>query len=163
MPNTYTRIASNVLSSSTSSVTFSAIPSTYTDLVLKATISTNVGFGDASLRLNSVTSTFYSITNVRGDGATVATSNTSNTNSTSLFYAVCDKFSNIELYFPNYTSSANKPFFYFCAAEAKNTEAWVNAQANLARISSAITSIQIFTVDSFISGSSFYLYGIKNS
>ena len=35
MPATYTLIASNTLSSAAASVTFSAIPATYTDLVLR--------------------------------------------------------------------------------------------------------------------------------
>ena len=38
MPSTYTLISSNVLASSAASVTFSAIPSTYTDLVVRASI-----------------------------------------------------------------------------------------------------------------------------
>jgi hypothetical protein len=35
MANTYTLIASNTLGASAASVTFSAIPSTYTDLVVR--------------------------------------------------------------------------------------------------------------------------------
>jgi hypothetical protein len=74
MANTYTLIESQVLGSSAASVTFSAIPATYTDLVLRVSARTDAD--DTSLITFNGTTTGYSITRLNGNGAT-ATSNRS--------------------------------------------------------------------------------------
>jgi len=71
MPNTYTLISSNVLSSTAASVTFSSIPATFTDLVLRASIRGNgtqtpdVGV----LNINSNGASNFSSTYLRGTGS----------------------------------------------------------------------------------------------
>ena len=105
MANTYTLIASNTLSSSAASVTFSAIPGTYTDLVLR--ISTRVdraitGSHNCQLTINGSSTSDYSSIALNGYGvsvdssiqssatfirtATAADSNTANTFSSNEFY-----------------------------------------------------------------------------
>jgi len=72
---TYTLINSNTLGSAASSVTFSSIPSTYTDLVLVVSNITNASSTNSVfLRFNSDTATNYSSTFLEGNG-TSATSN----------------------------------------------------------------------------------------
>jgi hypothetical protein len=68
--NTYTQIASTTLGSAASSVTFSSIPSTYTDLVL---VFNGVSSADADFRLqfNGDTASNYSNTYINGNGSTV--------------------------------------------------------------------------------------------
>ena len=68
---TYEPIATTTLSSNQSTVTFSSIPSTYTDLVViaNATLSTGVGFG---IYFNSDTGSNYSFMYVYGDGTNAA-------------------------------------------------------------------------------------------
>jgi hypothetical protein len=68
MANTYTLISSNVLSSSAASVTFSAIPATFTDLVLKVNArgSDTGNYLSIQLRFNGDTATNYSRTAIYG-------------------------------------------------------------------------------------------------
>jgi hypothetical protein len=172
MPSTYTLISSNVLSSSAASVTFSAIPDTYTDLVLKISYRNDAGGVAAAMtaRFNSNTGTIYSRTRLYGNGSTVGSSrgtlNYFNYNlSVNASGATSNTFSSAELYIPNYTSSTNKPVFFDTATEDNATEAYRSVFAALFVNTTAISSIQINPVDSgtIQSGSSFYLYGIKNS
>jgi hypothetical protein len=74
-------------------------------------------------------------------------------------------FSNGEMYIPNYASSNSKVASSFSATEDNSTGgAVISATAALEATSTAITSLLIFAgYGSFVAGSSFYLYGIKNS
>ncbi len=77
MPATYTLINSNVLTSSAASVTFSAIPATYTDLVIRCSGRSDSSFSavlDLYLSFNGSTAT-YSRTQIRGYGSTADSSN----------------------------------------------------------------------------------------
>ena len=169
MPSTYTLISSNVLSSGAASVTFSAIPSTYTDLVLKLSVRSLYSdvFDVLQTTLNGSTANF-SGTRINGNGAAASSNTTANLNTITYGNAATsttNTFSNIEVYFPSYTASQNKPFSAFTAHENNNTTAYLQAAANLWSNTAAINSIQISTSSSsnFAIGSSFYLYGIKNS
>jgi hypothetical protein len=173
MANTYSLISSNVLSSSAASVTFSAIPSTYTDLVLRMSLRGSNGgqiYDDIEYRFNS-TNNNYSGTRLTGDGAAAASSRTSNATNLRIPYfgagstSTTSTFSSAELYIPNYNSADKKPFGGFGAGENNNATAYMNGIAALWGNTAAINEIQIFTYTSanFVSGSSFYLYGIKNS
>ena len=172
MPSTYTLIASNVLSGTTSSVTFSSIPATYTDLILRISSRISVGAIDwpLSLRFNGDTATNYSNTNLYWSGpssarfsnqtsATRVLGSTGNT-------ATANTFGSIEIYIPSYTASQNKPLSSFGAPETNGTtfDDGTQAYVGLWRNTAAVTSILISQDGSgFVSGSSFYLYGIKNS
>ena len=171
MANTYTLISSNVLGSDTASVTFSAIPATYTDLVLRASVRASVSTQyEIQLRPNSIT-TNYSYTRILGTGAAISSSRSSFGTE---FYgtgvvpssSTANTFSSIEFYLPNYASSDFKLASQFGVSEnnAASTDTWIAAHANLNRNTAAITSLLVFPLTgNFVSGSSFYLYGIKNS
>jgi hypothetical protein len=171
MPNTYTLISSNVLTSSAASVTFSSIPSTYTDLVLKISARGDgaTNFENCTLRFNGDTAANYSMTWMTGDGATATSTRSIATNEAWLRYvdaasATASTFGSVEVYLPNYTSSNKKPFSSIAAQENNTTTAYINATALCWQLTNAITSILIdLDGGSFVSGSSFYLYGIKNS
>jgi hypothetical protein len=168
MANTYTLISSNVLTSTTASVTFSAIPSTYTDLVLKVSNRTNdTGVGNGFTLTYNGSSSNYSSTSIYADGSTVE----SNRGTTSGMMWVdgstetSNTFASVELYVPNYAGSTIKPSSNFAAME-NNAAAttYIGAQARLWSDTAAITSMTLTpNVGSWVSGSSFYLYGIKNS
>ena len=174
MPATYTLISSNVLSSSAASVTFSAIPATYTDLVLRVSARSDNGSVSDGLNMtfNGVGGTSYSRTMLRGNG-TDATSNI--TSSTSSFQsapnglvgnnATSNTFGSIEIYIPSYVVSQNKPISYFGAGEENATTAFMGVYAGLFSNTSAIASIVCSPVNgsNLLSGSSFYLYGISNA
>jgi len=70
MAITYEPIQTQTLSTAATTVTFSSIPSTYTDLVL---VSSLYGTGDANIfiRLNSDTGTNYSVTHLTSNGASL--------------------------------------------------------------------------------------------
>jgi hypothetical protein len=174
MPSTYTLISSNVLGSPAASITFSAIPGTYTDLVLRISARTDRASQNNSFigikPFNSDTASNYSTTRIYGDGSTVQSGLSSSANYAAIAYipattATGSTFGSVEVYIPSYTASQNKAFSSDAAHENNATLAYRSAFASLWRNTDAITSITIDTLaqGNFISGSSFYLYGIKNS
>ena len=175
MPSTYTLISSNVLTSSAASVTFSAIPSTYKDLEVRFSARTDDTSWAAYcwVTVNGA-STNFSETYLRGNSATATSGRDS---AQSSWYQVrlngansdANTFGSASIYFPSYTASQNKPVSIISTNEGNtSTSGYVvmTATAALWSNTSAITSI---TIDAstggtnFVSGSSFYLYGIKNS
>ena len=173
MPATYTLISSNVLTTSAASVTFSAIPATYTDLVLRISARKDGGGNTFKVQFNSDTATNYSNTVLTGNSS--AASSTRNTSQVyvrvfganeSTFTA--NSFGSSEVYIPSYTVSQNKPIGNFGVSEnnsAAADAAFINATAGLWQNTAAITSIVITdpAAGNFVSGSSFYLYGISNA
>jgi hypothetical protein len=174
MATTYQLISSQTLASSAASVTFSAIPSTYTDLVLKTSLrsskSTNY-WSSIYLRVNGSSSAVYSYTELRGTGTGRDSVNADN--QTQILYrqsadgdlAPANTFSNNEFYFPQYAGSAYKVVSSFDAQENNSTDAYLVASAGLISATAAITSITISEESAYnwLAGSSFYLYGISNA
>lgn len=78
MPATYEPIATTTLGSAASTITFSSIPATYTDLrlVIVGTSTNNNGY--TGITFNSDTATNYSDTAVYGQGTTTISSRRSN-------------------------------------------------------------------------------------
>lgn len=173
MANTYTLISSNVLSASAASVTFSSIPSTYTDLVLRMSVRTDRASQPTDgLRgtLNNDTTSNYSNTYLEGSGSAASSSATGTF--TRLWLGNCNAststtstFSSVEFYLPSYAGSTAKPASTFLAQENNATAATLDVVANLGLSTSAVNRIDISssTASNFVSGSSFYLYGIKNA
>jgi hypothetical protein len=171
MPSTYTLISSNTLTTATNSVTFSAIPSTFTDLVVRFAIRADASStpdDTVSIRLNGLTTSIYSDTNITGNGSTVTSTRTNNQNrNTALMNGggtTANTFNNGELYITNYNGSLNKTLSGFYVQENNATSATILSSGHLSRLTSAITSIAFSSATrNFVAGSSFYLYGIKNS
>ena len=185
MANTYTLIGSTTATSGTS-LTFSSIPQTYTDLVLyisaRTTYSGGGGGVSGAISFNSNTTSYtakgilgYAATSLAGDNTTTTTMGgvtggflrgiaNSSWNSTST-----NMYGNSTIYFPNYTSSAYKSFFLDGVVEdntsgGSTTVNQIQMSANIWSNTAAITSITIgMEVGTFVSPSTFYLYGIKNS
>ena len=172
MPTTFTLIQTvTVGSGGAATISFSSIPQTYTDLVLKlsARSSTASNVVDSPfVDFNGVT-TNQSARWVRTvDGSTVASQTDTRTY---LPFSVCrdgataSVFGNGELYIPNYAGSTNKSFSVDGVAENNATAAGLGLTANLWSNTAAITSITL-TLSSggnFMQHSSASLYGIKNS
>lgn len=176
MPTTYILISSNVLSGNTANVTFSSIPATYTDLILLMSIRTErVSDRDQiAIRFNGDTSSIYSATwmGINGTSGNTAYSSRETTfNRGRIGYAVgstntANTFANVEMYLPSYLSTTSKQYSGFSAPENNAlTGAWLDANASLYNNTSAISSMLIYSANSanLTAGSSFYLYGIKNS
>ena len=175
MPDTFVKIASvTVGSGGASSIDFTSIPSTYTDLCLKMSTRTTRSTGNANItmvRFNSNTSG-YTFRVLLGDG-----SSPSSFNQTALFtdagfggYGDQDNnttstFSSHELYVPNYAGSNNKSFSIDAVQENNATTGLASMAANLWSNTAAITSITLSPFEGFNykQYSTAVLYGIKNS
>lgn len=173
MATTYTAIASQILSTTAASVTFSSIPGTYTDLVLKVSSRTNGATTSQSVTINfngSVTG--YSLTWIVADGGTTpASARYSSIGQSYPFYsdsasATTNTFGSADIYIPNYTAAINKAISSISATENNATgsgTAYLHATGSLWQNTAAITSIVLAPgAGSFISGSRFDLYGITH-
>jgi hypothetical protein len=172
MANTYTLIEAKTLTATTASVTFSAIPATYTDLVLKVSMRVSAGFTSGwSIQLDS-TSSVYSNTILYGNGSSAS----SYGNSAIAYFSealwvigasgTANTFSNGEIYIPNYALSGKKQISTFSASENNSTSANIGTVANLYDSATAVTTIKIYdpiNSRNLLTDSSFYLYGIKSS
>jgi hypothetical protein len=172
---TYTLISSQVLGSSAASVTFSSIPSTYKDLVLKTSIRTDYAstIDYLFMTINGDTSAKYSWTRLQGNGSAATSGRQAASAPTpasgTIYFGFLDgntttsnTFANGEIYIPNYTSTTSKQISTYSATENNATQAFIDAFANLYTGTSAISSLllQPQSGNNFVSGSSFYLYGI---
>ena len=157
MAATYEPIATQTLTSSQSSVSFTSIPSTYTDLVLvfngEGTTDDNVVF-----RFNSDSGSNYSNTRLSNNGNTPESAGFSN-----------DTW--IRYDYRNYLSTARNTTIYYLM-NYSNTNTYktvlirnnkgasaIDAAIGLWRSTSAISSIYLGAP--YASGSTFTLYGIK--
>lgn len=158
-----------VPSGGASSVTFTSIPQSYTDLVVKLSTRTDQGSGPdyVYLQFNGNTSTSnYQGIFLRGNGSTVASS--SNTAEGKIRAAItttsgetASTFSNCEIYIPNYTSSNNKSTSSDWVPENNATATFMGITAGLWTQTSAITSINLAPSSGlFVQYSTFYLYGV---
>jgi hypothetical protein len=172
MPSTYTLISSTVLSSSAASVTFSAIPATYTDLTIRASTQSTADTVSDTFRItfNAITSGYSSTSIGTSDSTSVFSARLSaQALSDNALVTAGNTGLNIfgftEIYIPSYLVSQNKPFSVSGTGENNDVVARSATFAGLLSNTAAITSIKIEpgSTFSFVSGSSFYLYGIKNS
>jgi len=173
MANTYTLINSvTVGSGGASSVTFSSIPQTYTDL--KIVISARDARSDAAVsninfNFNNVgAGTNYSGNYIYGSGSGVTASTAGISGGAVAFGTAAintaNTFGNAEVYIPNYTSSNYKSLSSDSVSENNATAGYDLLLAGLWSNTSAINSIIITPLYSpFAEYSTFYLYGIKNS
>ena len=164
MANTYTLISSvTVGSGGAGTIVLSSIPSTYTDLLLKVSISTSAAF----IKFNTDTNTAnYSAKVLRGIGATASSVDNgvwgyylfSGYNTTS------PVFTSHDIYIPNYASSNQKSGSIDSVAEENATTAYVTLIAGLWSGTSAINQITLDGGGSnFGQYSTAYLYGISNA
>ena len=170
MANTFTKIATvTVGSGGASSIAFSSIGSTYTDLCIKLSARASSTSGndtwDLVFKLNT-TSTISSKV-VRGDGSATA----SNSITDRILRAIVPSdytasvFSNVDIYIPNYTSSNNKSWSVDHVLENNATGTGMGLTAGLTSITAAITDITLTVTNgyNFVQYSTATLYGIKNS
>ena len=173
MANTYTLISGSLLSSTTASVTFSSIPQTYTDLLVKTCVRTsrsNFIVSTFEFQLNGDSTGIYSLNYLSGSGTALSASNAQDQTASQIVYtaantATANTFGSSEIYFPSYTNSAKKLTSSSSTGENNATASYLGITSHIAQLTSAINSIRFFSNSgyNFLTGSSFYLYGIKNS
>jgi hypothetical protein len=171
MANTFFKIASvTVGSGGAASMTFSSIPATYTDLLIKASVRSDKAsaFNDLAVKFNASTSS-YTNKLVYGDGSSAASylNNYANKGYMTTMNAASttsDTFTSAEIYIPNYTNANNKSFNNDGVTENNATSSYAILNAGLWSNTNAITSIELLTAsDNFVQYSTATLYGIKNS
>lgn len=173
MPNTYTLIQTITLGSSASSMTFSSIPQTFTDLILKLSIRNDTGasYNNVHLSFNGVPSgTSYSDKSIYTVGTSTGSLGHNGANQLWLSASpsasnTANTFSNSECIIPNYTGSGYKSVLSQGVTEANTTSngtVYNNIMCGISTNTAAITSL-VLTSDasSFVTGSSVSLYGIK--
>ena len=166
MPNTYTLIASSTVTGATaSSIDFSSIPQTYTDLVVKLSVRPDSA-DSIAIKFNGST-TGYTSKNLEGGGSGTPTSSTSPASGRYINYALlttASTFTNGEVYIPNYTSANYKSAQADAVGEANATTTYADLNAILWSNTAAINQITLYFVSqSLVTNSTAYLYGIKNS
>jgi hypothetical protein len=167
MPVTYEPIATTTLGTAASSVTFSSIPATYTDLIcivnaqlVSGATSTNlIGF------LNNDTGNNYSWTRLFGDGSSAASDRASNYGSMILaaagFLSAANP-TNYIIQINNYANTTtNKTVLNRANLGSNGTDVIVNLWRNTAAITTLKLQTQIS--NNMIAGSTFTLYGIKSA
>lgn len=163
MPATYEPIATTTLGSAASSITFSSIASSWTDLRLVlaglATADLNAHF-----RFNSDTGSNYSYTYVYGDGSAAASGVLSNFTRIQPYDSVYSSTpSLITLDVFSYAGSTFKTSL-MTQSNDKNGSGTVSRTVGLWRSTSAITSCSITaSTSTFNTGTTATLYGIKNA
>jgi len=158
MPSTYEPIATQTLGSSAASVTFSSIPSTYTDLVIVVAGTLTPGADNVCLQFNGDTGSNYSVVTLLGDGSSASSFRTNNTSNCGRD-AMSNIQSNVVYNINNYSNSTT---YKTVLGRSSATDYGTRTSASMWRNTASITSIVIFpTGYSFNTGTVLSIYGIK--
>jgi len=169
MANTYTLIASTTVGAGgASSIDFTSIPATYTDLLIKFSARTDGADVVTQAYFNGdMTASNYSARQIYGDGATVTSASNAAPNAvySTRSTDTANTFANSEFYIPNYTSSNKKSGSADNVEENNGATTYASLIATLWNGTSAITSIKLQprTAANYVQYTTAYLYGIKNS
>ena len=169
MANTFVKIQTvTVGSGGASTIDFTSIPQTYTDLQILVSVRNDGAANSRNLyyKING-SSTSYSNKVLSGNGSAA-----SSFTDTVAMYAgdfpaansTASVFGNAQIYIPNYVSANYKSASSDGVSENNGTEAYQRLSASLWSNTSAITSISIYAnAGNFVQYSTATLYGIKSS
>ena len=169
MANTFQLIASSTVGSGgASSIDFTSIPSTYTDLCVMASVrfaNSYIAQGLAvkfnTLTTNQTIKILYGTGSAAGSYPETTIFGNANANS-----STANTFGNFQMYIPNYAGSTNKSLSIDAVTENNATAAESNLVAGLWSASAAINAISLYNygnATTLMQYSTAYLYGIKNS
>jgi hypothetical protein len=171
MADTFVKIASVAVGAGgASTLGFTSIPSSYTDLCVKISargtvnaggtdhwIDTSIGFNGAGSNVSITNRVLYGLGNTAGSTSGTTTSG----GATTAADATASTFSNTEIYIPNYAGSANKSFSIDIVTEDNQTKSLAFLLAGLWSNTAAITSITLYpATGNFAQYSTATLYGI---
>ncbi len=167
MASTYEKIQTTTIGTATDIVDFTSIPATYTDLVIVMNASATDGASGAYMRFNSDTGNNYNIAELYGTGSSDAGQ------SDHLRSNIIITFSN-DLGGPTITQAATinimsyaQTTYHKCVIMNSGTPSnssfpGVSYYGNVWNNTGAINAVRIYTnASTFVSGSTFSLYGIK--
>jgi hypothetical protein len=147
-----------------SGITFSSIPSSFTDLYVvtstRDTFNNGQTWVNVGLTFNGV-GTGYTSRTLYGDGSSAASlSESSITFRHEGAGQTANTFSSTQFYIPNYAGSTNKSLSIDAVTENNNTTSWQGITAALFSNTAAITSMTFTPNTLFAQFSTAYLYGI---
>jgi hypothetical protein len=157
--NTYESIATQTLGSNTATVTFSSIPSTYTDLVLVVVVKNSSTLNNGRFFFNNDTSALYSGTYIQGNGSAASSGRVSGVNSCYTQEISTTDWTTININIMNYSNTTTfKTSLIRGGTASDRTAAWVD----LYRSTNAISRLDFETFGgNLVAGSTFSLYGIR--
>jgi hypothetical protein len=160
--STYTPIATQTLGSGQTSVTFSSIPATYTDLVVISNMAFTTSSLDFRLQVGTGsidTGSNYSSTHLIGTG-TAASSDRNNATTYIAGYRAVGGGTNLQTAIHNIQNYANTTTKKAILYRVNDSSAEILAGVALWNIATAIDTIKLAPTGTFASGSTFTLYGI---
>lgn len=174
MANNFQLISSSTVGSGGStSIDFTSIPSTYTDLCIKVSARSDTSdITDLAMRLNGDTASNYFYLELTGN-ASSASSGSGNPSRLNTILpgntnVTANIFNNVEIYITNYASSNQKTISTDAVTENNSTSTNVQQRLQAWRWSgtSAITSVSLYPPAvgvKFLQYTTAYLYGISKS
>ena len=168
MPDTvtYTPIATNTLSSSAASVTFSSISQSYTDLVAVIQHKSVVTVSGLMCQVGAstvITAASYGVTSMYGNGSTASSSRDTARTNMSFSRNNGDDNSDFQFTTINFMNYANSTTYKTAISRLSNAAQEAEATVNLLRNTTNIDIITFFLSGTgllFDTGSTFTLYGI---
>ena len=162
MPKTYEPIATTTATGSSTVISFTSIPQTYTDLIVIFT-----GFattGNFYVRVNSDTSSIYSQTQLRGNGSVAGSSRETAQQNVYIGDFIADPISAISNAVMHFNNYANTTTFKTFLLRGNNVAKFTDLTVGLWRSTAAITGISVHSSGAnFNSTSVATLYGIKGA
>lgn len=160
MASTYEKISTTTLGSAASTITFSSIPATYTDIVLIFNgLRTSSGDLDLQLRFNSDTGSNYSDSELRSWANNIGASRNSNATFIRLGVLTADR-GILNTHIMNYSNTTTYKTV-ISRQDSVNTAYGMNMKACLWRSTSAINSITLgASAGNFETGATATIYGI---
>lgn len=161
MAITYEPLATTTLGSATATVTFSSIPSTYTDLVLIATVKLTTDNTDRLiLQFNNDTSNNYSTTFLYVENSTVLSGRMTNVNEMRFYNQSTANFYPNIIHIMDYVNNTT-----YKTAIGRTSAADISpvTTVGLWRSTATITQVDVKSPNTFTSGSTVTLYGIKEA
>ena len=155
MAATYEPIATTTLGSNQATVTFNSFGG-YTDLILVANFTITDSGQNYKVKFDS--SSNYSDTRMLGTGSSAASYRSSNEDG----IIIGNTYSGTNTAITQFMNYANTSTYKTVLSRQNNAGTLVSAHVGLWRSTSAITTMTLFqTAGSFVTGSTFTLYGIK--
>jgi hypothetical protein len=167
--STYTPIATQTLGSSQSTVSFTSIPSTYTDLVLVCGSITGASANTLYMELNADTATNYSGTFLYGDGTSAVSGRGSNLKGIFIGALLGISSTVIQNCITHIQNYSNTTTYKSTLSRWNNSASATEATVGLWRSTSAVNRIDIYIgtgssgtpTGNIAAGSTFTLYGIS--
>jgi hypothetical protein len=156
MATTYVPIATTTASGGETTISFTSIPSTYTDLILQGNTIATTPY-ELFVQFNSDTGTNYSNIYIEGNGTAASSGRSLTTASMSMAYSSSTNPNPTVIQIQNYANTATyKTLLGRSSAASAAVESYVGMWRNTA----AITSIQLKLTSgrSFSAGATFSLY-----